>query len=296
MKITPLDIKQKEFNKEFRGYVKEDVDAFLKSLATEWEKMLTELKSTSTKLELAEREVSRLKEVESSLFKTIKNAEDTGANMIDFAQKQADLHLREAKINAEYIMNEARTRAQALLEDAECDADAMAVNAKNKLESIEKELKDLVHRREDVIRQLRSLGESLLQKVEIESNVQIDFSKSVDDIVKEKEKENKQVVQAFKDKANAQRSSFIDQKESLITPSKPLSLFESTSHSKEEISKEEFDMPNESEVMTDESFEITEEEISEQEHAHDKKVEEQKIQVEQPTKKTSGDGSFFDSI
>lgn len=291
MKITPLDIKQKEFNKEFRGYVKDDVDAFLKSLATEWEKMLSDLKSTATKLEISEREVARLKEVESSLFKTIKNAEDTGANMIDFAQKQADLHLREAKINAEYIMNEARTRAQVLLEEAECDADAMAVNAKNKLETIEKELKDLVHRREDVIRQIRSLGESLLQKVEIESKVQMDFTKSVDDIVKEKEKENKQVVQAFKDKANAQRTSFIDEKIEPIVSSKPLSLFETPQAEKEE----EFDMPNEAEVMVDESFEITEEEIEEQLHPHDTKVEEVKTQIETP-KKPSSEGSFFDSI
>jgi cell division initiation protein len=296
MKITPLDIKQKEFNKEFRGYVKEDVDAFLKSLATEWEKMMTELKSTSTKLEVAEREVTRLKEVESSLFKTIKNAEDTGANMIDFAQKQADLHLREAKINAEYIMNEARTRAQALLEEAECDADAMAVNAKNKLENIEKELKDLVHRREDVLRQLRSLGESLLQKVEIESNVQVDFSKTVESIVKEKEKENKQVVQAFKDKANAQRTSFIDQKEEWSTVNKPLSLFE-TPPTEIASTNEDFDVPNETEVPSDESFEVTEEETKENKMAVEKSQEQAPIKNEQANNQaSSNEGSFFDSI
>ena len=30
MKVTPIEIRQKDFNKVFRGYDKEEVDAFLK--------------------------------------------------------------------------------------------------------------------------------------------------------------------------------------------------------------------------------------------------------------------------
>ena len=35
MKITPLEIRQKEFAKQMRGYDKEGVDAFLQSLSNE---------------------------------------------------------------------------------------------------------------------------------------------------------------------------------------------------------------------------------------------------------------------
>ena len=40
MKVTPIEIRQKDFNKVFRGYDKEEVDAFLKSLSQEWEKLM----------------------------------------------------------------------------------------------------------------------------------------------------------------------------------------------------------------------------------------------------------------
>ena len=38
MKITPLEIRQKSFEKVFRGYDKDEVAAFLQILGSEWEK------------------------------------------------------------------------------------------------------------------------------------------------------------------------------------------------------------------------------------------------------------------
>ncbi len=56
------------------------------------------------RLETTEREVNKLREVESSLFKTLKTAEDTGvANTIDQANKTAELILRENQMNADAL-------------------------------------------------------------------------------------------------------------------------------------------------------------------------------------------------
>jgi cell division initiation protein len=60
----------------------------------EWERILDENKELRIKLESTEREVTKLREVESSLYKTLKTAEDTGANVIEQARMAADLHLR----------------------------------------------------------------------------------------------------------------------------------------------------------------------------------------------------------
>lgn len=73
MKITPLEIRQKAFEKVLRGYDKDEVNAFLQTLSQEWERSLDESKEIRIKLEATEREVSKLREVESSLFKTLKN-------------------------------------------------------------------------------------------------------------------------------------------------------------------------------------------------------------------------------
>ena len=42
MKITPLDIRQKTFEKAFRGLDKDEVNAFLLTLSQHWEKMMDE--------------------------------------------------------------------------------------------------------------------------------------------------------------------------------------------------------------------------------------------------------------
>src|ERR1043166_1076647 len=101
MRITPLEIRQKSFEKVLRGYDKDEVNAFLQSLSQEWERNLDEVKELKMRLDSTEREVNKLREVESSLFKTLKTAEDTGASVIDQANKTAELILRENQLNAD---------------------------------------------------------------------------------------------------------------------------------------------------------------------------------------------------
>ena len=90
MRITPLEIRQKSFERQLRGYDKDEVTAFLMTLSQEWERLQDEVKEYKIKLESSEREVGKLREVESSLYKTLKTAEDTGASVIDQAKKAAE--------------------------------------------------------------------------------------------------------------------------------------------------------------------------------------------------------------
>ena len=87
MRITPLEIRQHTFDKSFRGYDTESVDAFLLSLSQEWERVAEEVRVTKQLLDRAEQEVTRVKEIESSLFKTIKVAEE--------AQKEINEKMKE---------------------------------------------------------------------------------------------------------------------------------------------------------------------------------------------------------
>ena len=99
MKITPIEIRQKTFERTFRGYDKDEVQGFLQILSAEWERIIDEKKELSIKLESAEREITKLREVENSLYKTLKTAEDTGASMIEQANKAAELQLKETLMN-----------------------------------------------------------------------------------------------------------------------------------------------------------------------------------------------------
>ena len=170
MKVTPIEIRQKDFNKVFRGYDKEEVDAFLKSLSQEWEKLMDENRDVKKRLELADREVTRLREVESSLFKTIKNAEDTGASLIDHAQRQSDLHMREAQMNAEAIMSEARNRARKTVEEGELEARTLVSKLIDEVTTLQKEYGEIEFKKQHAIQEIQALGEGLLDRVQREKS------------------------------------------------------------------------------------------------------------------------------
>ena len=107
MKITSLEIKQHEFEKSFRGYNIEEVNHFLANISQEWERMLNELKMLKMQLEISEKEASKLREVEMTLIKTLRTAEDTSSRITDNANQEANRKISEAEQKAEAILADA---------------------------------------------------------------------------------------------------------------------------------------------------------------------------------------------
>ena len=166
MKITPLEIRQKDFEKKLRGYDKDEVSAFLQSLSNEWERVLEENKDLNFKLQQSEKEVAKLREVESSLFKTLKTAEDTGANVIDQANKAAELHMKETQMNAEALLNESKNKARAMIEKAEMEARLIIDELQEAVKNIQQNHRDIQNQRDLAIQELKNLSVTLIEKVE----------------------------------------------------------------------------------------------------------------------------------
>jgi cell division initiation protein len=166
MKITPLEIRQKTFEKTFRGLDKDEVYAYLTTLSQEWEKLNDQNKELKMKLENSQKEVEKLREVETSLFKTLKTAEDTGANMIDQATKAAKLHMRETELKAESVLNDAKVKAKNMIEEAE-------LRSRHTIEEMEDHLKDLgqlyrtlENARADMIAEIKGAAQDALERTD----------------------------------------------------------------------------------------------------------------------------------
>lgn len=170
MKITPLEIRKKTFEKQIRGYDKEEVSAFLLSLSHEWENALDQIKSLETQLKKAETDVVKLREVEASLYKTLKTAEDTGANMIEQAKKAADLHLKETQMNADALLNESKSRARSIIDDADLNSKQILDGMDNELKELARVYKMLEDHRDDILNELTNLSTVTLQRVQKVSN------------------------------------------------------------------------------------------------------------------------------
>ena len=175
MRITPLEIRQKAFEKVLRGYDKDEVSAYLQSLSQEWERTLDDVKEMRMKYEATEREVSKLREVESSLYKTLKTAEDTGANVIDQANKTAELILREAQMKADSMLNEAKTKAKNTIEESEYISKQMLAEMEDRLKTLGQHYKTLELHKDNLLSDMKRLAAEAIDRVDRAKTASRDF-------------------------------------------------------------------------------------------------------------------------
>lgn len=166
MKITPLEIRQKTFEKAFRGLDKDEVNAFLLTLSQQWEKLLDENKDLRNKLEAAHRETQKLREVESSLYKTLKTAEDTGNSILEQANKSSELKIREAQLQADQLLNTARNQARVVLEESKKQAERVIGEMQQEVKALEQDYQRMESYLESMVRDLRNLANEALEKAE----------------------------------------------------------------------------------------------------------------------------------
>lgn len=166
MKITPIEIRQHTFERGLRGYKPEDVDAFLVSLSQEWERVTNEHKMLKMQLELAEKELGKLKEVEMTLFRTLKTAEDTSTQITDQANKAAEQYLAEARQKADEMLAEARKKSALMVQDAENQARFLKDNILNDLKTLEHDFKALESYKENLAIQIRTLAGNAIDSVD----------------------------------------------------------------------------------------------------------------------------------
>jgi cell division initiation protein len=165
MRITPLEIRQHTFDKSFRGYDTESVDAFLLSLSQEWERVSEDLRQSKQQLEVAEREIVRMKELEGSLFKTLKAAEDAQQNINANAEAEASVITDKARKEAEEIANEAQKKADMLVSESENKAKFLVEEAVNDLKNYERDFKAMERYKDYLVVELKSFANDALDKV-----------------------------------------------------------------------------------------------------------------------------------
>lgn len=166
MKITPLEIRQHEFEKTFRGYNIEEVDSFLGNLSQEWERVLNESKMLRMQLEIAEKEANKLREIEMTLFKTLKTAEDTSTMITEQANQQADKHLQEAKLQGEKVLIEAQQKANSIVRQAEERAKYIKEEVLGDVKVLERDFRAMDHYKTNLLVQMRSLSTATLEHVQ----------------------------------------------------------------------------------------------------------------------------------
>jgi cell division initiation protein len=164
MQITPLEIRQKSFEKRFRGYYTDEVDAFLHSLAYTWEKLTTQFKELQATAEGYKKHIDRLENLEDALLKIIREANNTAEHMVEQAKIESDLVIKKATIEADRLIHEAKTKAQVIEIVGREEVSKFKHTIEQELASKKIAIQEAIHYRESIIKQLQQLSEELWEK------------------------------------------------------------------------------------------------------------------------------------
>ncbi|WP_300258638.1 DivIVA domain-containing protein [Clostridium sp.] len=107
MKLTPMDINNKEFKRVLRGYCPEEVDEFLDRIVEEYEILFKENTALKEKLENSNDKIEHYSKIENTIQNTLLLAQNTAEQAKANAQKEADVIIKSANDTAQRILDKA---------------------------------------------------------------------------------------------------------------------------------------------------------------------------------------------
>ncbi|MDK0908906.1 DivIVA domain-containing protein [Clostridium perfringens] len=107
MKLTPMDINNKEFKRVLRGYCPEEVDEFLDQIVEEYEILFKENTALKEKLENSNDKIEHYSKIENTIQNTLLLAQNTAEQAKANAQKEADVIIKSANDTAQRILDKA---------------------------------------------------------------------------------------------------------------------------------------------------------------------------------------------
>lgn len=119
VRLTPIDIQQVKFGLAFRGYSRQEVDAFLDKAATALEAQLGEMQAMREQAAAVEAQLSELRKKESALNNTLVAAQQVVEEMKRNAQKEIELRLKEAELQAERLVQDAWAQLRQVTQELE---------------------------------------------------------------------------------------------------------------------------------------------------------------------------------
>lgn len=114
MALTPVDILHTQFKTSLRGYNRQQVDEFVRSVRESLEEALRERIELERRTEMLQEEVDRIRKIESAM-----------TDALTLAQKSADEFRTNAHRHAEMIVQEAEQSRVRMVVEAQREADRL---------------------------------------------------------------------------------------------------------------------------------------------------------------------------
>ena len=117
MRLSPLDIRNQQFPRSFRGFNPDAVNSFRELLANELEELLRQNSDYAGRIKRLEEQVEGYAKIERAINETLILAQKTAEEARGNARKEAELIVQEAGMRAEQEQGEIRKRFAQLKTD-----------------------------------------------------------------------------------------------------------------------------------------------------------------------------------
>jgi cell division initiation protein len=114
MIFTPDGIRKQEFNKSFRGFDKEEVQAFLEKLSAEFETLFNENETIKKEFEETKQQLEEFLESEKHVQRILTETEEKSNQSLEEAQNKAGEILRLAEEKSTELLQKSREEADRL--------------------------------------------------------------------------------------------------------------------------------------------------------------------------------------
>ena len=112
MKLTPLEIKQQQFEKSLRGFDVAEVQSFLSLVSNEVEHLLNKNKELDDQIQKLSDRVRHYERVEEALHETLQTTKESVVQKIEHAKMEAQNKIDKAEMEADAIIKEANHQRQ----------------------------------------------------------------------------------------------------------------------------------------------------------------------------------------
>jgi cell division initiation protein len=139
----------KKFSKEFNGYNKEEVNAFLTETIGQTEKILSKLERQQSEISSLKAQIVHYQDIERSLNLALNNAHEVGEDIRKMAKNEARSIVDEAHRNANRIVNDALIRSEKI--------ELKTENAERNLRILKKKLRNIIEQQLDIVSEIETL-------------------------------------------------------------------------------------------------------------------------------------------
>ena len=117
MRISALDIRQQQFTARFRGFDRQEVEAFLEDVAEDYESVVKENTLLKEQLAALEERSRGITEHERTLQDTLVTTHRLAEEMKQGAKREAEMIVRDAELRGEKVTEDLRAEEARLRQD-----------------------------------------------------------------------------------------------------------------------------------------------------------------------------------